>query len=106
VPELVGLRRAGRVLVVELEEGYLTVADLEEAHDLAEVVAVPVIDRTALDRGVDPLSHDGRLEVGRGARLRQLQIGRIAEGEDIGSSTHLKGRPVGGQSAARGWGQA
>ena len=50
VPELVGLRRPRRMLVVELEQRALAVADLEEAHDLAQVVGVLAVGLAALDR--------------------------------------------------------
>src|SRR6185369_13677091 len=90
VPELVRLRWPRRMLIVELEQRALAVADLEEAHDLAEVLALPRIHRSALDRRDDPLRDHGRLEVGRRAGFREGQVGGVAEGEDIQSPTHLE----------------
>ena len=95
MPELVRLGRLGRVLVVELEERALPVPDLEEAHDLAEVVALAMVDLAPLDRGDDPLGDDGCLEVGRRAGLGQRQVCRIAERKDVRATTDLERRPVG-----------
>src|SRR6478736_4479680 len=79
VPDMVRLGRGRRMVVVELQERPLAVADLEEAHDLAPVVGVLARRRAMGDGSGDPLGHDGRLEVGGRAGLRQRQVGRVAE---------------------------
>src|SRR5439155_7499325 len=99
--ELIGRRRPGRVLVIDLEERPLPVADLEEAHDLPEIVAVTMIDLAALDRGDDPFGDDGSLEMGRRARFGQWQVGRVAQGEDVRAAADLEGGPVRRQPTAR-----
>ncbi len=83
------------MLVVELEERALPVADLEEAHHLAEIVAAPMVDLAPLDRGDDAFRDDGCLEVGRGTSLGQRQVSRIAEREDGRPTADLERRPVG-----------
>lgn len=56
------------------------------AHDLALVVGVLSGRLAALDRGDDPLGHHRSLEVCGGARLRERQVRRVAEGEDVRTS--------------------
>ena len=88
------------MVVVEPEQRALAVADLEEAHHLALVVGVLAGRGAALDRGGDPLGHDGRLEVRRRAGLRERQVGRVAEREDVRPAAHLEGVAIGRQPAA------
>jgi hypothetical protein len=57
------------MFVVELQQRALAVADLEEAHHAAVVVALLDVGVPALHLRRDPLGHHGRLEVRRGARL-------------------------------------
>src|SRR4051812_13878481 len=58
VPDVVRLWRGRRMVVVELEQSPLTVADLEEAHDLALVIGVLADGSPVVDGGSDPLCHD------------------------------------------------
>src|SRR6185503_7680594 len=69
VPEAIRLGRLGRMVVVELEQRALAVADLEEAHHLAGVAGVLPARLAALHRCRDPLGDDRRLEMSGRARL-------------------------------------
>ena len=71
------------MVVVEAQQRALAVADLEEAHHPPLVVGMLAGRLAALDGGRDPLGHDRRLEVRRRAGLRERQVGRVAEGEDV-----------------------
>ena len=55
VEEAVGTGRPGRMLVVELQECPLAVADLEEAHDATGVVGVLAVGLTPKDCRCDTL---------------------------------------------------
>ncbi len=88
------------MLVVELEQRALAIADLEEAHHLAEVVATLVVHFPALDGSHDPLGHDRRLEVSGRAGLRQRQIGRVAQGVHVRPPADLQGGAIGRQPSA------
>ena len=52
-----------------------------------------------LDRRGDPLGHDGRLEMGGGAGLRERQVRRVAERVDVVVAGDLERVPVGRQPA-------
>ena len=74
-------RRARWVVVVELEQRALAVANLEEAHHLAGVAAGDRLGFPTLDGGHNPLDDDRRLEVRGRAGLRKRKVSRVADGE-------------------------
>ena len=83
VPEPVRARRPGRMVVVEVEQRALAVADLEEAHHLARVAGL--LAPPAPGPGPRPRRARPRrcLEVGGRAGLRERQVGGVAKRVDV-----------------------